>query len=293
MLLLCAVWGVQQVLLKLIAPAITPLTMIALRSGVAAGLVWLVMRLRGERIDLASGLWRPGLLAGLLFALEYLFLAEGLRHTQASHATVLLYTAPMFAALGLHWRLPGERLSAVQWLGVVIAFAGVAITFLGRGTVPAAGLSGASLWGDFLALLGGAAWGATTVVVRCTRLQAAPASETLLYQLVVGCLVLTGSALAAGQLSFEPTPAVLAHLAFQSIVVSFASFLTWFWLLRRYLASRLGVLSFATPLMGVGFAIWLLHEPLERSFIAGSATVIAGLWLVSGRASWRAAGARA
>jgi len=56
-----------------------------------------------------GSLW-PGLTVGVLFALEFLLVAEGLRHTSASHMVVFLYTAPIFAALGLHWRLPAERL---------------------------------------------------------------------------------------------------------------------------------------------------------------------------------------
>ena len=79
------------------------------------------------------------------------------------------------------------------------------------------------------------------------------------------------------------------------LVISFASFLTWFWLLRRYLASRLGVLSFMSPMFWVILGVWLLGEPLVASFVVGSALVLAGIGLVSGHAtlalrwgSWRA-----
>jgi uncharacterized membrane protein len=100
MLLLCMTWGLQQVVLKAAAPDIAPLLQLALRSGIAALLVGLLMLVRGERLSLHEGTWRPGLLVGLLFALEYLFVGEGLRHTSASHMVVFLYTAPIFAALG-------------------------------------------------------------------------------------------------------------------------------------------------------------------------------------------------
>jgi drug/metabolite transporter (DMT)-like permease len=66
------------------------------------------------------------------------------------------------------------------------------------------------------------------------------------------------------------------------VIVSFASVLAWVWLLRRYLASRLGVLSFMTPVFGIVLGIWLLDEPLEASFIAGSGLVLGGILLVSG-----------
>jgi uncharacterized membrane protein len=129
MLLLCMTWGLQQVVLKAAAPDIAPLLQLALRSGIAALLVGLLMLVRGERLSLHEGTWRPGLLVGLLFALEYLFVGEGLRHTSASHMVVFLYTAPIFAALGLHWKLPVERLQLFQWVGILLAFSGIVIAF--------------------------------------------------------------------------------------------------------------------------------------------------------------------
>jgi drug/metabolite transporter (DMT)-like permease len=254
---------------------------IGLRSGGAAVLVGLLMAVRGERLSLADGTWRPGLVVGLLFGVEFLLVGEGLRHTSASHMVVFLYTAPIFAALGLHWKLPAERLGAVQWLGIALAFGGLALAFFGR-SQPTVAVSGNRLWGDFLGLMGGLMWGATTVVVRCTSLSKAPATKTLLYQLVGAFVLLLGVALATGQAHFNPTPQVWASLAFHTLVVSFASFLVWFWLLRQYLASRLGVFSFLTPLFGILFGVWLLNEPLETRFLVGAIPVMAGIVLVSG-----------
>lgn len=133
---LCPAWGMQQVAIKAVAGDVSPLLQIVLRSGMAALLVWLVGRLvLRERWLPGVGL-RSGLAVGALFAAEFLFVAEGLRWTSASHMAVFLYTAPMFAAMGLHLRLPEERLSGVQWAGIGLAFVGIAVTFLapGRGS---------------------------------------------------------------------------------------------------------------------------------------------------------------
>jgi drug/metabolite transporter (DMT)-like permease len=281
LVVLCAIWGMQQVVLKATASDISPIMQIALRSGVAALLVGLVMWWRKEPMNLRDGTLRPGVVVGILFGLEFLLVAEGLRHTSASHMVVFLYTAPIFAALGLHWQLRAERLGTVQWLGIVLAFCGIALTFLGRST-PTSVVSGHGLWGDFLGLLGGVAWAATTVVVRSSTLSKAPATQTLLYQLIGAFVLLLAGAFATGQARFNPTPLVWASLVFHSLVVSFASFLVWFWLLRHYLASRLGVFSFLTPLFGIVFGAWLLREPIELSFLLGALPVLVGIVLVSG-----------
>jgi drug/metabolite transporter (DMT)-like permease len=290
MVVLCVVWGLQQTVLKLAAGDITPVMQLALRSGIAALLVGALMLWRSERIVLSDGLWRPGLLAGCLFALEFLFVAEGIRYTTASHAVVFLYTAPIFAALGLHFKLPSERLDGLQWSGIGLAFVGVALAFFARSaaTAPTIGLAN-MLLGDALALAGGISWAATTVVIRCSSLSRASAAQTLLYQLVSAFGLLLAAAFAMGQTHFVATPRAVAAIAFQSVIVAFASFLVWFWLLRHYLAARLGVFSFMTPLFGVGFGMWLLGETLESNFLAGASLVLAGVTLVSnhsGLAQW-------
>lgn len=282
MVVLCLVWGLQQVALKAAAPDVAPLFQIALRSGIAAVLVGLLALVRRERLALRGGPWRAGLLVGCLFALEFLLVGEGLRHTTASHMVVFLYSAPVFAGLGLHWKLPAERLQPLQWAGIMLAFAGIALTFFGPGSAAAGPAPENMLWGDFLGLLAGMAWAATTVVIRCTSLSRASATETLLYQLIAAFVLLTLAAIALGQTAFRHTSLAWGSLLFQSLVVSFASLLAWFWLLRHYLASRLGVFTFMTPLFGIGFGVWLLDEPLEAGFLAGAILVLAGIVLVSG-----------
>lgn len=290
MLVLCLIWSMQQIGLKATAADFSPVLQIALRSAIGAVLVGMLMLLRRERMSFAAGIWQPGLLAGGCFALEYLLVGEALRHTSAGHVVVFLYTAPVFAALGLQWKLPSERLAALQWLGVGLAFVGIAVAFLRGVRDGHADLSG-MLWGDFLALLGGIAWAATTVLVRVTRLATLSATQTLLYQLLAGFLLLLPAALLFGHTTFNPTPLVWLSLAFQSLIVCFASFLIWFALLRRYLASRLGVLSFLTPLFGVILGAWLLDEAIEPGFILGAGLALAGIALVSGH-GWIKAGFR-
>lgn len=290
MLVLCLIWSMQQIGLKATAADFSPVLQIALRSAIGAVLVGMLMLLRRERMSFAAGIWQPGLLAGGCFALEYLLVGEALRHTSAGHVVVFLYTAPVFAALGLQWKLPSERLAALQWLGVGLAFVGIAVAFL-RGVQGGNGDLPGMLWGDFLALLGGIAWAATTVLVRVTRLSALPATQTLLYQLLAGFLLLLPAALLFGHTTFNPTPLVWLSLAFQSLIVCFASFLIWFALLRRYLASRLGVLSFLTPLFGVLLGAWLLDEAIEPGFVLGAGLALAGITLVSSH-GWIKAGFR-
>lgn len=277
MLLLCIVWGFQQVSIKLVEQDVAPVLQLAIRSGIAALVLGAITLWREGRGAFGDGTLLPGLGVGLLFTLEFFFISEGLVRTSASHIAVFLYTAPIFAALGLHLILPEERLSPVQWLGVLVAFGGIALAFLGK-----PGNAAGSLFGDALGICAAVAWGATTVLIRGSSLSEAAPVKTLFYQLGVTGVVLLAVAAATGRLGLVPSDRALLSLGFQVVVVALISYLGWFWLLRRYLASRLSMLSFMTPLFGVGFGVLVLGEPLDSSFIFGGLLVLGGLLLVTG-----------
>ena len=273
MLGLCLIWGCQQVLIKTAAVDIAPVMQAALRNCIAAVLVGLMICWRGGWEQVGTT-WRAGLLAGGLFGVEFLFIAEGLKLTSAAHMSVFLYTAPVFTALGLHFMLPSERLRRLQWFG------GIATAFAGGMSFEQ--MDSRTLLGDAFGVVAGLAWGATTVVVRCSRLSEAPATLTLFYQLAVGFAGLLLIALLSGQIgAVSLTPLAIGSVLFQGIVVSFVSYLTWFWLLRKYLASNLAVFSFITPLFGVTFGVLLLDEPLSVNFVLGAVMVLLGVVLVS------------
>jgi drug/metabolite transporter (DMT)-like permease len=284
MVLLCLIWGLQQAAMKAIAADVAPMLQVSLRAGVAAVLVWLFSRLIVRDNWLKGVALGPGSVVGVLFAAEFLFVAEGLRWTTASHMAVFLYTAPMFAAVGLQLALPSERMTRLQWAGIAVSFVGIVVTFVGPGAGAGAGPSAPNwMLGDLFGICAGAAWGLTTVVVRATRLSEAPATQTLFYQLMWAFVVLLPFALLSGQSAFHGTTLVWASLAFQAIVVCFFSYVAWFYLLRVYLASRLGVLSFMSPLFGVALGALLLHERLDPTFLAGAALVLSGMFVVNGR----------
>lgn len=283
MVLLCACWGLQQVALKAAARAMHPMLQVGIRSFGAALLVGILTLWRKESFSLRDGTLLPGIGAGLLFAGEFLAVSVGLEFTTASHMAVFLYTAPVFTALGLHFLVKGEELRPAQWLGIAIASAGVLFAFsasLGGTTAQARNI----VLGDAFGILGGIFWAGTTILIRKSTLSEAPAGKTLVYQLGVAALVLLPLALLMGKgATIHPSPTLWWCLAFQTLIVSFVSFLVWFWMLRTYLASRLSVFSFLTPLFGVTFGFLLLGEKPDPRFIGGAVLVLTGITVVNRR----------
>jgi len=277
MLLLTALWGFQQVTIKLIAADVSLVAQAAIRSIVATALLlgWAGI----NRIPLfgRDGTLAAGIAAGVLFAFEFVFIYGGLGYTNASRMSVFVYLAPPLTALGLHFFVRGERLGMAQWAGVAVAFIGLVLAF-------SEGLySKANTWiGDLCGFVAALLWAATTVLIRATSLARATATKTLFYQLGVSALVLPIASFLLGEPGITGVNSlVLASLAYQAVIVAFASYLAWFWLLTRYLAARLSVLSFLTPLFGMASGVLFLSEPLSAHFALAALLIAAGIALVN------------
>lgn len=281
LLLCCVSWGLGQVATKVAMAQIPPLLQAGLRAAIAVALVAAWSRWRGVPLWRRDGSLRAGTLAGVLFAGEFACIFLGLQYTSASRMTVFVYTAPFVVALGMPLIARGERLGRLQWLGLAIAFAGVAFAFAEgfSGHAPA----GPQQWvGDALGLAAALLWGGATLVVRASRLATLSPEKTLAWQLLMCALLLVPAGLALG----EPWPTrldgwPLAAFAFQAVVVTFITFLLWFWLVRHYPATKVAAFTLLTPLMGTLFGVLLLDEPLTARLAGAAAAVAVGIWMVN------------
>ena len=277
MLMLCLTWGFNQIAIKLVMHDIPPFLQATIRSCGALAVIVSVARLRGIKLFEPDGTLPAGLLAGVLFSFEFILIYRGLQFTSASRASVFLYTAPFFVALGAY-RLLGERLRAVQWGGLALSFAGVACAI----GIPQPDVDIRVLTGDLMLVGGAVMWAGTTLVVKTTALLKAPAEKALGYQVAVSIPILGIAAMLSGEsVSRVPSGLTLVLMAWQSMWVVGLTFLLWFGLVKTYSASKLSAFTFITPLFGVGAGHFILHDTLTPAFGAAALLVIAGLYLVN------------
>ena len=278
----CFLWGLNQVAAKAALPEVGALWQAALRSSGATLLLWLWSRGRGIALFDRDGTLAGGVVAGALFAAEFVCIFIGLQFTTASRMVVFIYTAPFVVALGMPLVSPAERLRLVQAVGLVLAFAGVAWAFAEGFSRPAAG---PRQWlGDGLGVLAGVLWGATTLAIPASKLTHASAEKTLLYQLAFSALLLLAGALATEPAPLHAlSPLAWSSLAFQIVVVSFASYLVWFWLIRHYPATPIASFTMLTPIFGLVLGALLLAEPITARLLIALATVATGIFLVNRR----------
>jgi drug/metabolite transporter (DMT)-like permease len=275
--MLCVAWGFNQPMIKLALPEIPPLIQCAVRSALAILIVLGWMRLRGLPIAEADGTLIAGLIAGVLFGVEFLLIYRGLLYTTASRAVLFIYLAPFFVTIGARWLFPGDRFGPMQWTGLLLAFVGMLVAF----GVPAPSTEPHQLLGDLMMAAAAAAWAATTLVIKASSLARVSPEKTLLYQLVL-CVPIVGlGALVFGErVTAMPGAVALGSLAYQTVVVG-TTFSVWFALIVKYSASRLSAFTFLTPLCGVAAGHLVLGEPLTPAFALAVALVAAGLILVN------------
>lgn len=274
---LCLCWGFNQVAVKLALPEIPPLIQAATRSFGAVFLVWLWMRMRGISFTVRDGTLAAGIVCGVLFGLEFILIYRGLLFTTASRAVLFLYAAPFVVVIGARWLVPGDHFRLSQWLGLLLSFAGLVLAF----GLPTPAADPRQALGDVMLLISGIAWGATTLVVKATKLNHTPPEKTLLYQLVVSAPMLAIGAVLFGEtITAAPSALALGSVVYQTLIAGI-TFVFWFTMIVRYSASRLSAFTFLTPLFGVAAGNLVMGDPITPAFAGAVALVIAGLILVN------------
>ncbi|MGO9786009.1 MAG: DMT family transporter [Stellaceae bacterium] len=277
MVLLCAVWGLNQVSIKFADGGIAPVLQAGLRSSGAAALLWLWAQTRGIPLFARDGVLGLSCLLAVLFAAEFVFLYSGMVFTNASHGVLFLYMAPFFVALGAHF-FTGEELRPIHLLGLGCAFAGLLLASADSLRLP----TYRELLGDGLELVAASLWGATTVLIKATKLARISAHRVLFYQLLGSAPVLLLLSAAMGERgAFAATPAIWGAVAFQTVIVAFISYLAWFKLISLYPVFRLSAFSFLTPLFGMLAGGLILGEPITVTLMAAMVLVGCGIYLIN------------
>lgn len=263
---------------RLVLGDVPPFALVLVRLA-AAALVFVPLYLWTGRRDVP---WRDVLaIAGCaalgIFGNQVLFLS-GLRHTTATHATLLVATIPIFTA-AVATVLGRERMRPETALGIVVAFVGIAYL------VGTEGLEAghAAVVGDLLVLANSIVYAFYLVLVRS-------------YATKYGSAAVVAWGFAAGALFALPLgasdlvaviPAIDLRigllLLYIVLVPTVFTYLTNAWALRFASSSVVAVWIYAQPTVAAALAWWLLGEvPTVRLGIA-TLLVFAGIAIVARR----------
>jgi drug/metabolite transporter (DMT)-like permease len=271
--------AVNQVLVVKVNTGLQPVFFAGVRSVLAVMFVALWLVARGRPPVLRREHLVPGLAMGAIFAAEFLCLFLALDMTALGRASVIFYSMPLWLAVMAHFGLPGQRITGIKGVGLLLAFAGTMTAILSRqpGT-------GGSLAGDLLALGAALGWAGTAFLARATKLrQAGPEMQLFWMVLVSGPILLLLSPLFGPLVRDLQTHHIFLLIAQSSVVVA-GGFVVWLWLLSVYPTAVVASFSFLTPVFAMGFGVVLYGEEVTPAILAAAALVGSGILLINRRA---------
>ncbi|MBI1170700.1 EamA family transporter [bacterium] len=277
-----AILAVNQIVIKLVDRGLQPVFLAGARSALAAVFVGVLLWRRGlwnrvRRADLG-----PGLLIGTVFAVEFLGLFTALDLTTVGHASLIMYSMPVWMGILAHFFLPGERATPVKAVGLVLAFAGTGWAIASRSGAQAGQVS----WlGDFCALIGAWGWAGTAFLARATRLREAGPEAQLFWMVLVSAPILLAVAPLFGPLIRDVSAMDWVWLLFQAGVVVTGGFVTWMWLLSVYPTSTVASFAFLTPIMAILLGHLVFGESLSLTLLGAAGLVSVGIAVINRKAS--------
>ena len=277
LLLLTLLWGCNYPAIKISNLGFSPIFNALLRSSIASVLGILYCVSIKEPLFHRDRRLFHGFVVGMLFGLEFVCIYLGMFYTDAARAIILVNTSPFIVALGAYLFLR-ERLGIFKIIGLALAFAGVYLVFQGKPRT----WSSSMLFGDILELGAAVFWGATTVYIKKYLAGRVHPIHTFLYQLVFSIpIIFLCSYLLEEKWILNVEYAPVVALLYASIVVAFASYLTWFKLIHTYPVSQLAVFTFLSPFFGVASGVVILGEQLTAGLVFGLLFVSAGIYLAN------------
>lgn len=266
----------NQVVIKVTNDGFQPAFQAGLRSVGALVLIWAWMTWKTQSVRLPRRLWPVGTWAGFLFAAEFICLFTALDLTSVARVSILFYSMPVWLAIFAHFLLPGEHLTPARVLGLVLAMVGVTWAVLERDPV-----TGGSILGDVLAIIAALSWAAIALTVRLSRLREETPETQLFVQQLVAAPILIGFGLWVGDPITDPTTLHWAGVMYQTVIVAFAGFLLWFYLVAKYSASGVASFSFLSPVFAVFMGWGILGERIGMGTWGALILVSLGLILIN------------
>ncbi|MGB0959947.1 MAG: DMT family transporter [Halocynthiibacter sp.] len=276
LVLVAALLGYNQVVIKQVNEGFQPVFFAGLRSAGVVVCLWLWMRFRGIALDLKTArLW--GIAAGIVFSIEFTLLFLALDLSSVSRVTVIFNSMPVWLAIGSHYLLPGERLHFWKAVGLILAMAGVVVAMFERGF----DFENGSFIGDICALGAAFGWAGITLMMRATPLQTLRPETQLFWQVLGSAVLLLLISPLFGPLMRDFQMVHLWGVAFQIVIVVTGVFLFWFWLLTIYPASAVASFGFLAPVFGVMFGWLILGESLGFGIVFALVLVAIGVYLIN------------
>ena len=269
--------GLNQVLVKLVNEGMHPIFQVALRSTLAIFPILIYCYIRKKKIDFFDGSFLPGLIAGVLFAIEFILLFTALDYSTVTRVSLIFYTMPVWLTVAAHFLIKNDTLTLNKFIGLIIALIGLIFAIY----KPVTNYNIQQFYGDLFSLLASFCWAIIAIMLKTTRLTRSSPETQLLYQLIVSGIILLPISLMLEDFIRDINNQIILIFSFQVIVIMCLGFIGWLWIMSKYSASSTSSFAFLTPISGVLFG-WLMMDDVinEQIFISLFLTCL-GIYIIN------------
>ena len=271
--------GINHVVIKIVNVGLNPIFFAGIRSFIAFLFIIIWMKFTRKPIVFNKQNIIICLIAGLVFALEFLFLFLALDFTSVSRNSIIYYSMPLWLTILLFFTKNKEKLSYIKLLGLILAFSGVVISVSKNDTGII--INSSSLFGDFLAFLAALFWALLIIIAKNSNFNKETPEMQLLWMVMISGPILICFSFFIEDPIRDFQIIHIWGLLFQSIVVVAGGFLFWLWLLSKYPASGVASFSFLTPIFTIFFGWLILSEVMTPDFLFAAFLVITGLIFIN------------
>lgn len=285
---LALIWGASFLFIKLGVGDMGPNTLVLVRAVSGAVALGVIVKATGH--SLLGDKWKRrvipfAIMAVLNAILPWTAIAWGEEHISSGLASILNATAALWTAILVFWIIPAERPSPLNYLGVLIGIAGVAI--LVYPDISAHGISGSAL--GLLVVLGAAFSYALAALYQRTKLRGMNVYEQSFGQTLATAVI--AFPIAAPTLPhFHFALGSFAGVVFLGVFATGIAYLLYYYIMNTLGAVRAVAVTLVVPVTAVTWGVVLLRESLSVPVVAGMIVILGGIVLTNvGRSSRRPA----
>ncbi|MEM7172409.1 MAG: DMT family transporter [Pseudomonadota bacterium] len=282
LVLLSILWGGTFFFVSIAVREMPPLTVVLLRVGIGAGLLFVFLRWKGEVVPKSRQIWAAFFAMGFLnnvIPFSLFFWAQ--TTIPGALASIVNGTTPIFSILIAHFCLADERFTANKFAGVLLAIMGVAF-LLGEEVVTGASIATVGLLACFLAAI---FQGAAVVYGRRFQQLGLTGATGALGQLLATTIIMTPIAALIEQPWSSPLPSLFGAFSILGLAVLSTSlaYVIFFHLLATAGAVNASLVTLLIPASAILLGIGFLDESLFPSQMTGLGFISLGLLVVDGR----------
>jgi len=285
LLILSVLWGGSFFFVEVAIDAFPPLTLVAIRVGLAAIVLWAFVLARGLRAPRSPKVWIAFLGMGLLNnVIPFSLIVWGQKEIASGLASILNATTPLFTVVVAHFLLADERATPLKLAGVLTGIVGV-IILIGPAALDGLGMAVFAQ----LAILGAAvSYAFAGVYGRRFKPMAVDPIVIAAGQVTASTIVLGPVALFVDEpfALAMPGAEIWASVIALAVLSTAVAYILYFRLLASAGATNLLLVTFLIPVSAIWLGVAILGEELLRIHLIGMAFIGLGLSAIDGRL-WR------